>query len=293
MNYLRWLAVLLFFTSCEKNIDFNLDESKPTLVVEAVIENDKAPNVILTKSLDYFSQISPDIYESSFVHNADVFISNGTLTHKLKEYTRPLFGGFNTYYYGIDSSSLSTAFIGELNHSYTLKVVTDGLEYLSSTTIPALTWFPDSIFFKKAPQNPDTLKRALFLKATEPRGLGNYIRYFTSKNSEPFYPGPNSVFTDEIIDGTTYTFRVEPGVNRNITNTGGPDDNFFKVADTVTLKFCDIDKATYTFWNTWEFANQSIGNPFAQPNKVIGNISNGALGSFCGYAAWYGTLIAQ
>ncbi|MEI8052587.1 MAG: DUF4249 family protein [Bacteroidota bacterium] len=293
MNYLRWLAALLFFTSCEKNIDFNLDESKPTLVVEAVIENDKAPNVILTKSLDYFSQISPAIYESSFVHNADVYISNGTLTHKLKEYTRPLFLGYNLYYYSIDSSSLNTAFNGELNHSYSLRVVTDGLEYLSSTTIPALTWFPDSIYFKKAPQNPDTLKRALFLKATEPRGLGNYIRYFTSKNSEPFYPGPNSVFTDEIIDGVTYTFRVEPGVNRNIANTGGPDDNFFKVADTVTLKFCDIDKATYTFWNTWEFANQSIGNPFAQPNKVIGNISNGALGAFCGYAAWYGTLIAQ
>jgi hypothetical protein len=34
-----------------------------------------------------------------------------------------------------------------------------------------------------------------------------------------------------------------------------------------------------------EFAYQSIGNPFASPNKVLGNISNGGLGAFCGYAS--------
>jgi hypothetical protein len=40
-----------------------------------------------------------------------------------------------------------------------------------------------------------------------------------------------------------------------------------------------------------EFAYQSIGNPFASPNKVLGNISNGALGAFTGYAAFYKTII--
>ncbi|MEO6537303.1 MAG: DUF4249 domain-containing protein, partial [Ferruginibacter sp.] len=62
---------------------------------------------------------------------------------------------------------------------------------------------------------------------------------------------------------------------------------------TVTLKFCNIQKPVYLFWSTWEFAYQSIGNPFAQPNKVLGNISNGALGSFSGYAAFYRTIIAR
>ena len=57
------------------------------------------------------------------------------------------------------------------------------------------------------------------------------------------------------------------------------------------LKLCNIDRPTYTFWSTWEFAFQSIGNPFAQPNKVIGNISNGALGAFSGYGAFYKTLL--
>ncbi|MEP7109441.1 MAG: DUF4249 family protein, partial [Ferruginibacter sp.] len=122
-----------------------------------------------------------------------------------------------------------------------------------------------------------------------PPGLGNYIRYFTRKNSEPFLPGENSVFDDQVIDNTTYQLQVDPGINRN--NPVSFDSNYFKRGDTVTLKLCNIDKPTYTFWSTWEFAFQSIGNPFAQPNKVIGNISNGALGDFYGYAAFYKTLI--
>jgi len=39
------------------------------------------------------------------------------------------------------------------------------------------------------------------------------------------------------------------------------------------------------------FNLQSVGNPFSSPGKVIGNISNNALGAFCGYAAQYRTLI--
>jgi hypothetical protein len=40
-----------------------------------------------------------------------------------------------------------------------------------------------------------------------------------------------------------------------------------------------------------EYNYQSIGNPFSSPTKVLGNISNGALGYFGGYAAQYVYLI--
>jgi hypothetical protein len=65
------------------------------------------------------------------------------------------------------------------------------------------------------------------------------------------------------------------------------DFGFFHRGDSIIFKFCDIDKATYDFWRTWEFAFQSNGNPFSSPVKVISNISNGALGAFSGYAAQY------
>ena len=285
MNKLVFVLFALIFLSCEKNINFDLKESPNVLVVDAQIENDKPPTVVLTKSFSYFSQIDPQLLAQSFVHNADVFISNGVLTHKLKEYTYPLAPGYSTYVYSIDSSSLQTAFLGTFNTSYALKIVSEGVEYNSSTMIPALATFPDSVYFKQAPFIPDTNKRNMYVKAHDPVGLGNYVRYFTKRNSNPFWPGQASVFSDEVIDGTTYDVAFPQGIDRN--DPPKADSNFYNRGDTVTLKFCNIDKATYTFWSTWEFAYQSIGNPFAQPNKVLGNISNGALGIFCGYAAWY------
>lgn len=288
----KWVLIILtglLLYGCEKNINFDLNEAPSTLVVDANIENGQAPIVVLTKSLDYFSSINPSIIQDLFVHDAEVTMSNGTKTHRLKEYAQPVGGGFNFYTYSIDPADMATAFSGELNTTYTLKISSEGKEYEATTKIPILAKTIDSLWWKKAPFQDDTSKVIVMIKATDPPGLGNYVRYFTKKNSEQFLPGRNSVFDDQVIDGTTYELQVDPGIDFN--NTVPQDSNFFKRGDTVTMKLCNIDKASYTFWSTWEFAYQSIGNPFAQPNKVLGNISNGALGAFYGYAASYKTLV--
>lgn len=286
------IACSLLFFSCEKNIDFELKDAAALLVVDAQIENGEAPTVSLSKSLDYFGVISPQILAGSFVHNAEVTMSNGILTHTLKEYTIPLGNGFSVFYYGIDSANLATAFVGEFNRQYNLTIKVDGQVYTAKTTIPALDKIFDSLWIKPPPPNVDTSKRILMARAIDPPGLGNYVRYFTRKNSERFLPGFNSVFNDEVIDGTTYSGQVDQGVDRNNPLPTG-DDRFFSRGDTISFKLSNIDRATYTFWNTWEFNQQSIGNPFSQPGKVLGNISNGALGAFCGYASQVGTVIAR
>lgn len=292
MKYIILTVFSIFLFSCEKDIDFKLKEASALLVVDAQIENGQAPTVALSKSLDYFGAISPQILASSFVHNTEVTMSNGTVTHTFKEYTVPLGNGYFIYYYSIDSANLATAFIGEFNKQYNLTIKTEGKIYTAKTTIPLLTKIFDSLWTKLPPSNVDTAKRVLMARAIDPPGLGNYVRYFTKKNSERFLPGFNSVFNDEVIDGTTYQGQVDQGVDRNNPLPTG-DDRFFTRGDTISFKLSNIDKATYTFWNTWEFNQQSIGNPFSQPGKVIGNISNGALGAFCGYASQVGTIIAR
>lgn len=293
MNRMKqWLALLsiLIFSSCEKDIDFNLKESEPMLTVDAQIENGLAPVVVLTKSFSYYQRLDATLLSSSFVRNAVVTISNGSRTHQLREYAVPLAPGLSAYYYSNDSGNLASAFAGEPGKTYVLSISTEGQTYSATTDIPAAVNFPDSVWFQRAPQNPDTNKRVMYIRATDPAGRGNYVRYFTKKNSDPFFPGEN-VFDDQVIDGTTYQIQLPQGVNRN--EPPKQDSSFYNKGDTVTLKFAAINKAGYTFWNTWEFAYQSIGNPFAQPNKVIGNISNGALGIFIGYGAGYRTIIAQ
>jgi Domain of unknown function (DUF4249) len=291
MRNVFFIILVIFFSGCEKNVDLNLKAAEPLLVVDGQIESGNAPVIVLTKSLGYFSKISPEILANSFVRNADVYVSNGTKTHKLKEYAIPLTPGYTAYFYSNDFLNPATAFVGTSNTNYTLRIVAEGKEYTASTKILNNAFSLDSIWTKPAPTAVDTTRRLFYIKTTDPPGLGNSGRYFTKKNSEPFLAGENSVFDDQIVDGTTLSSIVPPGIDRNDRKTG--EDILFKKGDTITMKYCNIDRATYNFWNTWEFAFQSIGNPFAQPNKVLGNISNGALGAFCGYSVQLKTVISR
>jgi hypothetical protein len=286
--HLAILNLLMFLLSgCEKKVSFQLHDQPDKLVVEATIENGKPPVVILSKSLGFFSTITPDILAQSFVHGADVYVSNGTLTHKLKEYAIPLSGSYQLYFYSVDSSSIATSFAGELDHSYSLRVVAGGKEYTSTTTIPKITKQLDSVWWKKA--LADTTRAVVMIKATDRPGYGDYIRYYTKRNSGPFYPPINSTFDDLFIDGTTYEIQVDAGVDRNAPRT--ENENLFNRGDTVTIKVSNIDKATYDFWRTMEFSYGTIGDPFSTPTKVLSNISGGALGYFGGYASQFKTLI--
>lgn len=127
------------------------------------------------------------------------------------------------------------------------------------------------------------------LKGRDRPGLGDYIRYYTRVGKGPFLPGFNSVFDDQIIDGTSYTVTVDKGFDRNTEFSDSTA--YFRKGDTVTVKVCNIDKVTYDFWRTYEFSFQSIGNPFSSPTNILGNISNGALGYFGGYAAQHRSVI--
>src|SRR6478672_2676182 len=193
MKRLLAVAVVVFLIGCEKKVDFTLHDQPDKLVVEGIIENDQPPVVILSKSIGYFSTISADVLNQSFVHGADVFVSNGSLTHKLREYS-------------------------------------------AVTSIPKITKSIDSVWWKKAPvtSGSDTNKVLIMVRATDPPGFGDYVRYYTKTNREPFYPPLNSTFDDYFIDGTTYELQIDKGVDRNLAVNF--DQIYFKRGDTVGLK---------------------------------------------------------
>jgi hypothetical protein len=289
MRLTLFLIVLSFsFVSCERQVDFKLNDVSPKLVVEGIIENDRYPIVYLSESIGYFSSLDLAVISNSFVHNADVYISDGTLTHKLKEYKFPVVNGIDFYYYAIDSSSLATAFRGEVNHQYSLRIVWNAEEYTATTRIPNITQRIDSLSWKPAPAGVTDDKVILMATITDPPGFGDYNRYYTQRNREQFYPGVTSVNDDQVSDGTTYTVQVNRGLPRDEYSDS---KRFFYHGDSVTLKLSNIDKATFDFWRTMEFTYSSVGNPFSSPTRVINNISNGALGYFGGYASQYKTIV--
>jgi hypothetical protein len=145
------------------------------------------------------------------------------------------------------------------------------------------------MWWKPAPPQAEPNQVVVMLRATDPPGFGDYIRYFTRTNSEPFLPPNNSTFDDLFVDGTSYELPIERGTDRN--RTISEEDRFFNRGDTVTLKLSNIDKATYDFWRTMEFSYASVGNPFSTPVKVQSNIQGNALGYFGGFASQYRTVI--
>jgi len=294
MKYVSIAAVLCLLLSCEKEIKLSVQNQPPKLVVDASIENGGTPLVVLSESVNYFSSISAEELAKTFVHDAVVTVSNGTTIMQLKEYPFTDTSGYTLYYYAPGDSNTTDLFLGEFGKTYTLNITTaDNKTYAATTTIPLLTKRCDSIWWKPAPFADDSNLCIMYGRFTAPPGLGNYVRYFTRINSGRFLPGLTSSFDDQVVDGITYSLSFDLGWNKNNLDKPTSENNYGYAmrGDTVTLKYCNIDKATYTFWNTWDFAWQSYGNPFSSPVKVQGNISNDALGAFSGYAVQYISLV--
>jgi len=290
MKYVLAFGLICLFASCEKDIDLNPQVQAAKLVVDGQIEQGQAPVIVLTSSFGYFSTISAAQLSGTFVRNATVTVSDGTKTHQLKEYAVPVTNG-NVYYYSNDPAQPATAFTGVPGKTYTLTIVAGGVTYTSTTTIPQPTKKLDSLWWKPTVKQEPGKEAALWVRATDPPGFGNYIRYFTRRNNGQFISGWYSVFDDEFVDGKTYDLQVDGGQDKNLKRDDDKNSPFFGKGDTVTVKFCNIDKASFDFWRTWEFSFDAIGNPFGSPTKIQGNISNGALGAFCGYSVQYKTLI--
>jgi hypothetical protein len=295
LSLFLFIGITLFFSSCEKDITIKDTNTAQRLVVEAEIETGKYPIVILSNSLSYFSNITPETLVNSFVHNATVQISNGTQSYNLKEYTIPVNAQYAVSFYTVDPTNLATAFVGESEKNYSLNIISDNKTYTATTSIPKITRQIDSIWWTEVPgvTGVDTVWKKVIVKATDKLGLGDCIRYYTKVNSEPYFPGDPSAFDDDFIDGTSYIFPLNRGRDKNAPNPNGDFKDYYKRGDTVTVKVSQIDRTSFDFWETLEFSQQNTGNPFASPIKIKSNIisKEPVFGVFCGYAPFSKSLI--
>lgn len=295
-----------FLCSCEKEVDIKLKNGEEQIVVEGHIENGFPPYVILTNSMPYFSPVSEKSFENIFVHNANVRITNGNDTVTLREFSSDSLPKFiidiisRELNIKLASSDDTTGlslfvylptrpFIGIVGGVYNLFIQANGKELSATTTIPKLPKL-DSLWTTPHPNN-DTLM-TLNVRITDPAGENNYVRYFTRVRGEPFYPPFfQSVLDDKSIfdvDGKTFDFPIEKGHNRNY-QVDFQTFSYFSTRDTITVKWCAIDKEHFDFWSTAEFDRGSTGNPFSAPTRIRTNI-NGGFGIWGGYGAVYRRL---
>lgn len=306
INLILFILFLTSLLACEKEITVDLPPSEIKLVVEGRIEQHQPPVIILTESMGYFDLTNYNTLSSIFVHNADVTIKTGSETFPLIEICSdsideallPLISEIS----GISVQNLknmefciySTQNVsawGKTGSSYELIINSEGKTYSASTSIPQPIML-DSLWFEAI--SPADSLGYVWATLSDPPGLGNYYRWYAKRmtKDDNFIAPLGSVFDDKFTNGVTFNF----GYNRGTLPGSEANDDFgdqkgkFVDSDTVVVKFCAIDKATFDFIRTCEADIANNGNPFAAPSSVRTNIKGGALGYWGGYGAFYDTL---
>jgi hypothetical protein len=315
LKYITVVVVLTLLLSCEKEVDVNIPNIAPKLVVEGKIELNTNPIIILTKTTGYFDPTDLNSVAASFVDDATITISDGTSTNNM---TKICSGSLTppqqealAQQLGIAAEILQSynicgytdAMIGEEGKTYTININWQGETYSSATQIPTLVPL-DSVWFK-VEDNLDSLGFAWAL-LSDPTNVKNYYRWYTKRinhytfgdyfgkqKDDDFIAPSGSSFNDEFFNGLTFDFAYN---RKSITDKADDKNNersYFKVGDTIAIKFCTIDKGVYQFLNQAENQVLSTGSPFASPSNIQSNVNNGALGIWAGYGITYDTIIAK
>jgi hypothetical protein len=298
--YILLLSVF-FFIACEKEFSPDLSNDSNDIVVEGYIEagRDASPAyVILTKSIPFFREWKNG--GTLFEKEAEVWVSNGKDSVRLQSFCwkdlTPEFKKQAAQTFGFNTDSISQDFDfciyidlaqkikGEVGKTYSLRVKTKDGKTLSATTSIPRTVPIDSALFIKPPginENDSMAQMRAFVK--DPKGP-DFYRYFTSVNGSNYESGGTSVSDDAFFDGINTKFNLFKSERRD-SDTEPALWGLWKRGDTISIKFCTIDKAHFEFWNTLEY-NANSGGPFSSYSRVKHNITGG-LGIWGGYNATY------
>ena len=270
------LAILFFATSCQKEIQIDLNSASPQIIIEGSISDRlDVDTVKLSQTVNYYSS-----NEFPGVNGAIVTISDDS--------------GYNEILNETDSSHgyyVTRPLKGIPGHTYTLTVQVNGQRYVSVSTMPSPVAI-DSLYMTynvskprngfvggSQNKNNDTTYEAVFT-IHDPAGINNYYHVVQLYNGVVY--NSISVFSDRFRDGKTIepTVRLDTSIN-------------VKYGDVFTIELQSIDKGTYDFFRTFRLAagGSGIGFLSASPGNPISNISNGAIGYFSAYSTNRKSLI--
>jgi len=273
--------ILQFLWSCEKELDLNLPVEPSKLVVEGWIENGKTAEVLLSHTAPYFSAIDSNSLQDfaethakvTLVYNTD----NEILTLKPNQAYFPPF-----VYQSVDMK-------GETGGIYSLEVVLAGDTVTATTTIPEPVSL-DSVWF--APDSGLDSQGRIWIRFTDDGQKENYYRVlYKRKGKDSQYVSTSiSTFSDVLFNGET----VELGFLRGISSMIALEDvNYFESGDTVSLKFCAVDKVQFEFWKVYQNEVLSSANPLSTSNNQLRSNISGGLGIWSGYGASYYLIYAR
>lgn len=195
-----------------------------------------------------------------------------------------LLNNFNFY---IDTSN---SILGQGGASYQLEINKDDISLFAETTMP-ISQGVNFLTYTVSNDNPNLAQVKINL--TVPNNFDAFVLLATSRNQDAFYIPDylgGGLSDNGIYAGSgTITLPLLRGYGDN-EDVDIADLGLFELGDTVTLKWQNIDEATYNFW--FSIFNDGGDTPFSTATKIQSNIENG-FGIWAAYNTTYTTIILE
>ncbi|KFF23387.1 DUF4249 domain-containing protein [Chryseobacterium vrystaatense] len=267
-NIIFIILTLFLVTSCEKEIDLDLDDKSGNIVIEGNVTNQPGPYFVrITKSVAFTEN---NHYPA--VSDAQVILSDNT-------------GQTETLQYVGDGKYKTTAFTGVTGRTYTLTIQAEGKQYTAQSSMPEVVNFDgltqDSFAF--GGETTYTLLPVF----TDPIALGNrYLFNFTVNNmtKKTF-----EVFSDNVNNGLV---NQRPFFLPNEDDDDDPTSHKVVPGDTIYVEMQSIEHSIFTYYSAL-LQISGDGGAGVTPSNPPSNINNGALGYFSAHTTQKKSIVIQ
>lgn len=287
----------LFLSSCERVIQLEMPEKKEYVVVHGHIEPDSFAYVSLSRNSPYFAPVDLQTVAGLLINGALVTVEADGLIDTLR-------ADFNFQHWTLFNYR-GTKIKGEAGKTYRLRIQTSEVDLEASTTIPMVLPL-DSLwhrtradFVREAGQFQPTARDSqlvnLYFRYADPLEKGNYVRAFSKRQGELQWSSDfNSIYSDDLVNGQSVDFILRRGKEAYLFADSSSFNEFgyFEKGDTISVKWCAIDRPHYLFWLTLNSATGGSGNPFSTPTVVSTNI-RARKGRGLGIWGGYGSVVYQ
>jgi hypothetical protein len=268
LSILFFAFLALVFTSCETVVDLDLEQSKPTLAVEAIITDQANLNTVkLTLSAPYAKNVEPEA-----VTNAQV-----TLTDNAGNST-PFLHAANGQY------KPAAGFKGVAGRTYTLTIQANGQTYTATSVLNSVPVL-DKVTYKYVDGKNDDFGRKegyyIAVAFQDIAGAKNYYKLDILVNGQPKQRDANDIMVteDKLYDGSYL------------------DDNQifipFKKGDKLDVSLLSLSKEAYDFYAALGSLASQGGFMGRNPANLPTNISNGAVGFFSASAVSTKSIVIE
>lgn len=257
-------TIIIVLSSCQKEIQIDLNSVTPVVVIEGSISNQPGPYMVkISRTVNYYeTNTFPE------VRGAFVQISDDSGTREVLKENSP----------GVYSTLRLRGVPGRI---YTLDVIINGTEYKSISAMP----YPvniDSVSIANEMNEFDSEQPRYQINVLfrDPAEKDNYYRFVKIYEEKRY--GSISVMSDRFRDGKEISHHLDMDISSQTIS-----------GNQLKIEMESIDKGTYDFFRTFHnvVGGDELGFLYTSPANPISNISNGALGYFSAYSATYKSVI--